>query len=56
MTRADNKSKLVKIKFSMKTCKNLSQKEIVNLNDTAREFFHFAQSFGNFLKVKTQYK
>ena len=35
----------------MKACKNLSQIEIVNLSNTARDFFHFVRSFGNFLKV-----
>ena len=52
MTRADNKITLVKVKFSVKACKNLSQKEIVNLSNTARDFFHFVQTFGYFLKVK----
>ena len=51
MTRTDNKITLVKVKFSVKACKTLSQREIVNLNDTTRYFFHFVQSFGNFLKV-----
>ena len=36
----------------MKACKNLSNKEIENLSDTTREFFHFVQRFGDFLKVK----
>ena len=36
MTRTDNKITLVKVKFSLKTCKNLYQKEIVNLSDTGR--------------------
>ena len=52
MTKIDNKLTLVKIKFSMKACKNLSHNEIVNLSDTGREFFHFVQSVGNFLKAK----
>ena len=51
MTKTYDKITLVKVKFSMKACKNLSQREIVNLSDTARDFFHFFQSFGNFLKV-----
>ena len=50
MTRADDKIILFKIKSSMKACKNLSQKEIVHLSDRARDFFHFVQRFGNFLK------
>ena len=52
MARTDNKITLVKIKFSMKACKNLSEKEIVNLSHTSRDFFHFVRSFGDFLKVK----
>ena len=52
MTREDNKITLVKIKLSMNTCKNLSNKEIENLSDTARDFFHFVQSFSDFLKIK----
>ena len=51
MTKTYDKITLVNVKFSMKACKNLSQREIVNLSDTARDFFHFFQSFGNFLKV-----
>ena len=50
MTEKDNKRTLVKIKFSMKVCKNLSNKEIENLSDTTREFFHFVQRFGDFLE------
>ena len=51
MTRTDNKITLVKVKFSAKACKILSQREIVNLSDTTPYFFHFVQSLGNFLKV-----
>ena len=51
MTKTYDKIILVMVKFSMKACKNLSQREIVNLSDMARDFFHFFQSFGNFLKV-----
>lgn len=51
MTKTYDKIILVMVKFSMKACKNLSQREIVNLSDTARDFFHFFQSFRNFLKV-----
>ena len=39
ITQTDNKITLVKIKFSMKACKNLSNNEVVNLSDTARDFF-----------------
>ena len=52
MMRTGNKITLVKIKFTMKACKNLSQKEIVNLSETARDFSHFVQSYGDFLKIK----
>ena len=48
MTRTDNKKTLLNIKFSMNDCKNLSSKEIENLSDTTRDFFHFVQSFGDF--------
>ena len=36
----------------MKACKNLSEKEVVNLSDTSHGFFYFVQSSGDFLKVK----
>ena len=52
VTQADDKITLVNIKFSSKTCKNLSNKKIENLSDTARDFFYFVKSFGDFLKVK----
>ena len=52
MTRIDNKLTIVKIKFSMKACKNLSHNEIVNSSDTGRKCFHFVQSVGDFLKAK----
>ena len=35
----------------MNACKNLSKNELDNLGDTAREFFHFVQSFENKLKL-----
>ena len=52
MTQKDNKITLVKIKFSIKACKNLSNKEVENLSHNAWDFFHFIQSFGGFSKVK----
>ena len=52
MTQTGNKITLVKIKFSMDTCKKLSNKQIENLSDTARDFFYFVQNFGDILKVK----
>ena len=50
MDRKDKKLTLVKIRFSVKACKNLS-KEIEKLNDTARDLFYFIKSFADFLKV-----
>ena len=35
----------------MNACKNLTKNELDNLSDTAREFFHFVQPFGNKLKL-----
>ena len=52
MIGTDNKITLVNIKFSMNACKNLSSKEIARLSATARDFFHFVQSFGDCLKIK----
>ena len=51
MTMTDNETTLVKVKFSIKAGKNLSQKKIVNLSETVYDLFHFLQSFSNFLKV-----
>ena len=36
----------------MSTCEKFNNKKIGNLSNTARDFFYFVQSFGNFLKVK----
>ena len=36
----------------MSACEKLNNKEIENLNNTAKNVFYFVQSFGNFLKVK----
>ena len=52
MTRADNRVTLVNIRFSLNTCKNLSEKELDDLSDTATNFFHFVQAFGNKLKLR----
>ena len=49
MTRNDDKITWVKVKFSSKACKTLSQMEIVILSYIASDFFHLVQSFGNFL-------
>ena len=50
MTRTDNKITLRKIQFNLNVCKNLSKKEFDSLSDTATNFFHFIQAFGNKLK------
>ena len=52
LTRTDNKITLVNIKFNLKACKNLSKRELDNLSDTARDFFHFVQSFRSKLKLR----
>ena len=51
MTLADNKITLVKIRFNLIGCKSLSKKELDALSDTATNFFHFIQAFGNKLKL-----
>ena len=50
-TKKDNKLTLVKITFSLKAYKNLSDREIEKLNDTATDFFYFIKRFADFLKV-----
>ena len=45
LTRTDNKTTLVDIKFNLNACKNLSKKELDNLSDTARAFFLFYSIF-----------
>ena len=45
LTRTDNKTTLVNIKFNLNACKNLSKKELDNLSDTAREFVLFYSIF-----------
>ena len=52
MTRTDNKITLCKIQFNLNVCKNLSKEELNFLSDTATNFFHFAQTFGNKLKLR----
>ena len=52
MTRTDNKITLCKIMFNLNACENLSVKEHGALSDTARNFFHFVQAFGNKLKLR----
>ena len=52
LTRTDNKITLVNIKFNLNACKNLSKRELDNLSDMARDFFHFVQSFRSKLKLR----
>ena len=52
MTRTNNKTTLVNIEFNLNACKNLSKKELDALSDTATNFFHFIQAFGNNLKLR----
>ena len=51
MDQKDNKLTLVKIRFSVKAYKNLSDREIEKLKDTAQGFFYLIKSFADFLKV-----
>ena len=51
MTRIDNKITLVNIRFNLNACKNLSKRELDALSNTANNFFHFIQAFGNKLKL-----
>ena len=51
MTRTDDKLTLVNFKFNLNACKNLLKKELDALSDTASNFFHFIQAFGNKLKL-----
>ena len=53
MDRTDKKITLCKVKFSLSACKELTEDEILSLSDTARQFFYFAQSFGNKLKLRS---
>ena len=51
MARTDNKITLVNIRFKLNVCKKLSKRELDALSDTATNFFHFIQAFGNKLKL-----
>ena len=51
MTRTNRKITLCNIWFNLNTYKKLSAKELDALNDTASNFFHFVQAFGNMLKL-----
>ena len=52
MKRTDDKITLVNIKFNLNACNDLSKKELDVLSDTATNFFHFVQAFGNKLKLR----
>ena len=47
MTRSDNKITLCKIQFNLN-----AKTELDSLSDTAANFFHFIQAFGNKLKLR----
>ena len=51
MTRTDNKITLANIEFNINACKDLTKKEFDALGNTAANFFHFVQAFGNKLKL-----
>ena len=51
MTRTDNKITLVNNEFNLNACKDLTKKEFDALGNTAANFFHFVQAFGNKLKL-----
>ena len=51
MIRTDNKITLVNVKFNLNACKNLTKREVDALSDTAMNFFHFVQAFGNKLNL-----
>ena len=52
MTRTFKKITLCNIRFNLNACKNLSTEELDSLIDTATNFFHFIQAFGNKLKLR----
>ena len=52
MTRTNNKITLSNIPFNLNACKNISKNELHALSDTAINFFHFIQAFGNKLKLR----
>ena len=51
MIRTDNKITLVNVKFNLNACKNLTKREVDTLSNTAMNFFHFVQAFGNKLNL-----
>ena len=52
MTRTDRKITLCNIRFNLNACKHLSAEELNALGDTANNFFHFIQDFGNKLELR----
>ena len=53
MNKTNQKITLCKIKFNLGACKELCEKEIDSLSDTARDFFYFIQAFGIKLKLRS---
>ena len=51
-TGTDNKITLFNIRFNLNACKNLSVDELDALSNTASNFFHFIQDFGNKFKLR----
>ena len=47
MTRTESKFTLSSTRFNLNAYKNLSVEERDDLSDTASNFFHFIQYFGN---------
>ena len=52
MARADNKITLSDIRFNLNACKFWSKKGLDGLSNTADNFFHFVQAFGNKLRLR----
>ena len=48
MGRKDNKLILVKLKFSVKNFRELKDIEKLLLSETAQDFFHFIENFGEY--------
>ena len=51
MARADNKITVSDIRFNLNACKFSSKKGLDGLSNTAHNFSHFVQAFGNKLKL-----
>ena len=52
MTRTDNNVILFNIRFKLNACQSSSTEKLDVLSDTAGNFFHFVQAFGNKLKLR----